>query len=186
METVKLGDVTVNLDNRRKPLNGRDREKISIQKLYPYCGANSIMDYVDEYLFDEEILCVAEDGGKWGKNEICSYVMNEKCWVNNHTHVIKATDKINIRYLMYWLNFKNLNSIITGAIVRKLTQKALSNIELSLPSKKEQKNIIDKLDLIQKAIDVRKKQIEELNQLIKSQFSEGNLFNKLILEVVIL
>ena len=89
MAKVKFKNITINLDNKIKPLNSSDRAKISIKKLYPYCGANNIMDYVDEYLFDEEILCIAEDGGKWGQNEGCSYIMNEKCWVNNHAHVIK-------------------------------------------------------------------------------------------------
>ena len=69
MEKVRLGDITINLDKRRKPLNSSDREKMSIKKIYPYCGANNIMDYVDEYLFNEEILCIAEDGGRWGKRQ---------------------------------------------------------------------------------------------------------------------
>ena len=75
---MKISDITINLDNKRKPLNGEDRNQISIEKKYPYCGANNIMDYVDEYLFDEEIICIAEDGGKWGADETCSYIMNEK------------------------------------------------------------------------------------------------------------
>lgn len=172
MEKVKLGDVTINLDSKRKPLNNQDRKKISAKKLYPYCGANKIMDYVDEYIFDEEIICIAEDGGKWGKNEICSYIMNERCWVNNHVHVLKCNEKININYLKYWLDFNDLNYLITGAIVRKLTQKALCNIEIELPDIKKQISIAKKLDKVQEIIDLRKKQIEELDELIKSQFVE--------------
>ena len=171
-EKVKFKDITINLDKQRKPLNGIDRHKISIKKLYPYCGANSIMDYVDEYLFDEEILCIAEDGGKWGKNEKCSYIMNEKCWVNNHAHVVKVKDTIDIRYLKYWLNYTDLNSSITGAIVRKLTQKELNELEISIPVKKEQCIISDKLDKIQSILDLKEKQIDKLNELIKSQFVE--------------
>lgn len=171
-EKVKFKDITINLDKRRKPLNGADREKISKQKLYPYCGANNIMDYVDEYLFDEEILCIAEDGGKWGKNEICSYIMNEKCWVNNHAHVIKVKENVDIRYLKHWLNYSNLNSYITGAIVRKLTQKELNELEIVLPSKDEQRKIADKIDKVQNIIEIKMKQVEKLNELIKSQFVE--------------
>lgn len=167
---VKFKDITINLDKRRKPLNGADREKISIKKLYPYCGANSVMDYVDEYLFDEEILCVAEDGGKWGKNETCSYIMNEKCWVNNHAHVIKVKENVDIRYLKHWLNYSNLNSYITGAIVRKLTQKELNELEIFLPDKSEQIKTSDVIDKCEEIIDIRKKQIEQLDESIKSQF----------------
>ena len=172
MEKVKLGDVTINLDSKRKPLNNQDRKKISVKKLYPYCGANKIMDYVDEYIFDEEIICIAEDGGKWGKNQPCSYIMNERCWVNNHVHVLKCNEKIDINYLKYWLNFNDLNYLITGAIVRKLTQKALCNIDIELPDIKKQISIAKKLDKVQEIIDLRKKQIEELDELIKSQFVE--------------
>ena len=159
MEKVKFRDVTINMDSRRKPLNSSDREKISEKKLYPYCGANSIMDYVDEYLFDEEILCIAEDGGKWGKNEECSYIMRGKCWVNNHAHVIKATDKVDLRYLKYWLNYNDLNSQITGAIVRKLTQKALNELEIVLPEKDKQVYICNTFDKIQEIIYFKRKQI---------------------------
>ena len=172
MNKVRFRDITINLDNRRKPLNSIDREKISKQKLYPYCGANAIMDYVDEYIFDEEILCIAEDGGKWGKNEDCSYIMKEKCWVNNHAHVIKVTDKVDIRYLRYWLNYNDLNSKITGAIVRKLTQKVLNELEIIIPEKNEQLYICNILDKVQEIIDIRKKQIEGLDNVIKSQFVE--------------
>lgn len=172
IEKVKFKDITINLDKKRKPLNGIDRDKISIKKLYPYCGANNIIDYVDEYLFDEEILCIAEDGGKWGKNEICSYIMNEKCWINNHAHVIKVKDTVDIRYLKYWLNYTDLNSLITGAIVRKLTQKELNDLEIILPKKEEQIIIADKLDKVQSILNIKKKQINELNELIKSQFVE--------------
>ena len=179
MSKLKIKDITINLDNIRKPLNGIDREKISIKKLYPYCGANNIMDYVDEYLFDEEILCIAEDGGKWGKNEKCSYIMNEKCWINNHAHVLKVNDNVDIRYLKYWFNYNDLNSIITGAIVRKLTQKALNNIEINLPTKEEQIKIADKVDKIENLIQLKRTQIENLNELVKSQFVEHNVYNQL-------
>ena len=174
MTKVKISNITINLDNKRKPLNGEDRSKISIEKKYPYCGANNIMDYVDEYLFDEEIICIAEDGGKWGADETCSYIMNEKCWINNHAHVLKVLDTncTDIRYLKYWLNHKDLNGVITGAIVKKLTQKALNDIEIDIPSIEEQRNISNKLDTISNLIEYKKNQILKLNELIKSQFVE--------------
>ena len=172
MSMVKLSDITINLDNKRKPLSGEARDKISVEKKYPYCGANNIIAFVDEYLFDEEILCIAEDGGKWGLDETCSYIMNEKCWVNNHAHVIKVIHKnsTDVRYLKYWLNHKDLNKLITGAIVKKLTQKSLNNIEIDMPSIDIQRTISDKLDYVQTLIDIRNQQISKLNELLKSQF----------------
>ena len=155
------------------------KKKISKKKLYPYYGANNLMDYVDEYIFDEEILCVAEDGGNWGYTEKCTYIVNEKCWVNNHAHVLKAKDNLNIAYLSYYLNYNNLNSYITGTTRGKLTKTALSNIEILLPELEKQNIIVEILDKAQKLIDKRKEQIKELDDLVKSQFIEmfGDPFN---------
>lgn len=145
-EKVRLGDVAKNLDNIRKPLNENERNKINKKGLYPYIGANNIMGYVDEYLFDEEIICVAEDGGSWGENEKCASYFNEKCWVNNHSHVLGNNGKADLKYLLYFLNKENLNNYITGSTRGKLTKSALENILIPLPPLATQKRIADILD----------------------------------------
>ena len=142
MKKYRIDEITENLDNLRKPLNSIQRSRISQKKLYPYYGANSLIDYVDEYIFDEEILCVAEDGGSWGYKEKCTYIVNEKCWVNNHAHVLRAKDNLNIAYLSYYLNYNDLNSHITGTTRGKLTKSALSNIEILLPELEKQNIIV--------------------------------------------
>lgn len=172
MRKYRIDQITENLDNLRKPLNSIERNKISKKKLYPYYGANNLMDYVDEYIFDEEILCVAEDGGNWGYTEKCTYIVNEKCWVNNHAHVLRAKDNLNIAYLSYYLNYNNLNSYITGTTRGKLTKTALSNIEILLPELEKQNIIVEILDKAQNLIDKRKEQIAMLDELVKSQFIE--------------
>ena len=172
MKKYRIGEVTENLDNLRKPLNSIQRSSISKKKLYPYYGANNLIDYVDEYIFDEEILCVAEDGGSWGYKEKCTYIVNEKCWVNNHAHVLRAKDNLNIAYLSYYLNYNDLNSHITGTTRGKLTKSALSNIEILLPELEKQNIIVEILDKAQELIDRRKEQIAMLDELVKSQFIE--------------
>ena len=172
MKKYRIGEVTENLDNLRKPLNSIQRSSISKKKLYPYYGANSLIDYVDEYIFDEEILCVAEDGGNWGYTEKCTYIVNEKCWLNNHAHVLRAKDNLNIAYLSYYLNYNDLNSHITGTTRGKLTKSALSNIEILLPELEKQNIIVEILDKAQNLIDRRKEQIAMLDELVKSQFIE--------------
>lgn len=172
MEKYRIDEITINLDNLRKPLNNSERSKISKKKLYPYYGANNLMDYVDEYIFDEEILCVAEDGGSWGYKEKCSYVVNEKCWVNNHAHVLKAKDNLNLKYLNYYLNYNDLKSKITGTTRGKLTKSALNSIEVLLPNRTEQDRIVNVLDKSQELIVKRKVQIETLDELVKSKFIE--------------
>ncbi|HDI3056900.1 TPA: restriction endonuclease subunit S [Clostridium botulinum] len=172
MKKFRIDEITINLDNMRKPLNNVERNKISKQKLYPYYGANNLMDYVDEYIFDEEILCVAEDGGSWGYKEKCSYIVNDKCWVNNHAHVLKAKKNLNLKFLNYYLNFNDLSSSITGTTRGKLTKSALNNIEILLPDLEVQNKIVRVLNKTKSLIDKRKTQIEALDELVKSRFIE--------------
>ena len=178
MKKYRIDEITINLDNKRKPLNNKERKAISKFKLYPYYGANNIVDYVDEYIFDEEILCVAEDGGSWGYNEECAYIVNQKCWVNNHAHVLKAKNNLNIRYLSYYLNFKNLSNVITGTTRGKLTKSALNSIEILLPELNKQDKIVEILEKSKELMDKRKEQIEALDELVKSKFVDmfGNLY----------
>lgn len=157
-DIVRIKDITENLDNKRRPLNESERNKISKKQLYPYIGANNIMGYVDEYLFDEEIMCIAEDGGSWGENQKCCVFVNEKCWVNNHAHVLKSNGKADLKYLMYYLNATNLNSFITGSTRGKLTKSSLDSVQIPLPPLTTQKRIAEILD----AADALRRKDQEL------------------------
>ncbi|MFS9255477.1 restriction endonuclease subunit S [Streptococcus infantis] len=181
MKKVKLGEVTINIDNRRKPLNNLQRIEKSLTKKYPYCGANNIIDFIDEYIFDEneEILCIAEDGGSWGKDEECTYVMNEKCWVNNHAHVLKMKTGVDINYIKLNLDYLDLTSYITGSTRGKLTKSSLEKIELKLPDYHTQISISKRISDIQKLITKKKDQIQKYKELVKSRFNE--LFGDVIL-----
>ena len=174
MKKVKLGEVTINIDNRRKPLNNLQRIEKSLTKKYPYCGANNIIDFIDEYIFDEneEILCIAEDGGSWGKDEECTYVMNEKCWVNNHAHVLKMKTGVDINYIKLNLDYLDLTSYITGSTRGKLTKSSLEKIELKLPDYHTQISISKRISDIQKLITKKKDQIQKYKELVKSRFNE--------------
>lgn len=170
MRKVRLSEVTVNLDSKRKPLNNVERNRMKLNPKYPYFGANGQLDMIDDYIFDEEIICIAEDGGNWSKGSICSYIVNEKCWVNNHAHVLKTKKDLNIRFLMYYLNDADISSSITGTTRGKLTKSALNKIEIPLPSPKTQKKIVEVLDKAQELIDARKEQIRLMDELIQSVF----------------
>lgn len=168
----ELGGITENNNSRRIPLNSRQRAERKIDGLYPYFGANNILDYIDEYIFDEKILCIAEDGGNWGANSQCSYIVNEKCWVNNHAHVLKENGEANLEYLRYYLNATNLNKYITGSTRGKLTRRALSKIKIPLPSIENQKRIAQVLTDCETLIAQRKESITLLDELVKSTFLE--------------
>ena len=77
MRLVEVQEITNNLDRIRVPLNSKQRAEKEANPIYPYIGANNIMGYIDEYLFDEKILCVAEDGGSWGYQQTCAKIYNE-------------------------------------------------------------------------------------------------------------
>jgi type I restriction enzyme, S subunit len=172
MKTVPLEQITCNLDSKRIPLNGSERAKRSQTKLYPYIGANNIVDYIDDYIFDEKILCVAEDGGSWGKNEMCAKIYSEKCWVNNHAHVLTAKTDLILEYLASYLNYANLNPYITGTTRGKLTRKQLDSVEIPLPPIADQKRIAYLLGKVEGLIAQRKQHLQQLDDLLKSVLLE--------------
>ncbi len=167
---VKLGEVTECLDSKRVPLNSEERGAKKDGKLYPYYGANGVVDNINEYIFDEEILCVAEDGGSWGKGQTCSYIVNHKCWVNNHAHVLTAREGLDLRYLKYYLNHSDLNSFIAGTTRGKLNRTNLDRIEIPLPPLPIQKKIADVLDKADEIRRKRQKAINKLDKLVQSVF----------------
>ncbi|MBB1535197.1 restriction endonuclease subunit S [Leptotrichia sp.] len=172
MDKRMLGDLIISYNNKRKALNNVERNKKKEGKLYPYYGANGVVDYINEYMIEDEVLCIAEDGGSWGKNEKCSYIVSGKFWVNNHAHVVKTKKELDMRYLMYFLNFENLNRYITGTTRGKLTKNSLEKIKISIPSFDKQKEIVRNLEKIKKIIELKKIQLLEIENLKKSQFFE--------------
>lgn len=172
MRIVKLGEITENLDNRRIPLNSKERAEKGKEKLYPYIGANNVLDYIGEYIFDEKILCVAEDGGSWGGGEVCAKIYTEKCWVNNHAHVLRAKPSVILEYLSGYLNYANLNSYITGATRGKLTKSKLDAIPIPLPPLDDQIRIAHLLSKVEGLIAQRKQHLQQLDELLKSVFLE--------------
>ena len=172
MVKIELKEIVSNHDNRRKALNAVERGNKKTNPQYPYYGANGIVDFIDEYIFDEELLCIAEDGGNWGYKQNCSYIINGKYWVNNHVHVLKPKKNVEIKYLMYYLNYTDLTSYITGTTRGKLTRTALDKIQINLPELEIQREIVIILDKIVTMIDKKKKQINLLEELVKSRFIE--------------
>lgn len=108
----KLEDVCDILDAKRIPITAKDR----ITGKYPYYGANGLQDYVADYIFDDELVLLAEDGGNFGSTDRpIAYRVSGKCWVNNHAHVLKAKECIDTDYLCYSLMFYNTSGLVNGA-----------------------------------------------------------------------
>lgn len=170
MKLQRLGDVIKNLDSKRIPLNSEERIAKSKQGLYPYIGANNIVGYIDEYIFDEKILCVAEDGGSWGANQQCAVIYEGKTWVNNHAHVLVENGKANLEYIKNYLNYTNLNKYIKGATRGKLNKSVLENILIPLPPLPDQLHIANLLSKAENLIAQRKESIRLLDEFLKSTF----------------
>ena len=176
MGKVKLGDVCEILDNQRIPITASERKK----GIYPYYGANGIQDYVDGYIFDDELVLLAEDGGNFGsKEKPIAYRVSGKCWVNNHAHVLKPKAGLNVDYLCYSLMFCDVSNIVNGATRQKLTQADMKEIEIPLLPLGEQFVIVEKLNKIFALISLRKQQLQKLDELVKSRFVE--LFGDIVL-----
>nr|WP_119674054.1 restriction endonuclease subunit S [Deinococcus sp. RM]RIY03887.1 restriction endonuclease subunit S [Deinococcus sp. RM] len=127
-EEKKLGQVCAVLNNLRRPITGSQRVKGD----YPYYGASGIVDYVAEYIFDEPLLLVGEDGAKWGAFEKTAFIAEGKYWVNNHAHVLKPLNSP-LELIENYLSMIDLGPYVTGAAPPKLTLGKLKNIPIPLP-----------------------------------------------------
>ena len=157
------------LDSMRVPITSSDRE----EGKYPYYGANGIQDYIADYIFDYELVLLAEDGGNFGSKERpIAYRVSGKCWVNNHAHVLKPKEGLNVDYLCYSLMFYKVDGMINGATRQKLTQSAMRKMQIPIRSIEEQKYIVDELNRIIKIKEQREKEKKLLDQLIKARFVE--------------
>lgn len=169
MEMMYVEDCCEILDSMRVPITASDREEGE----YPYYGANGIQDYVADYIFDDELVLLAEDGGNFGSKERpIAYRVSGKCWVNNHAHVLKPKVGLNVDYLCYSLMFYKVDGMINGATRQKLTQAAMCKMKIPLRTLEEQSHIVDELNRIVKIKKLRQLELEILDNLIQARFVE--------------
>lgn len=178
---VKLSDLVENYDRKRKPLSSIEREQKKGE--YPYYGATSVMDYVDDFLFDGKYLLFAEDGTVMNEDGTPVLQIAEgRFWVNNHAHVLKNTEIVDFDYLYYLLKNTKVNSIVTGAVQLKISQANMNNMELMIEDDLTvQKKIAEVLVAIDEKIRVNNNiSINLLNQtraLYKSWFVDYERFS---------
>ena len=170
---VKLGEVCEILDSKRKPITQKDR----IDWPYPYYWATWIVDYVNDYLFDEKLVLIWEDWAKWGSGDNTAFSVEGKIWVNNHAHVLRPFRKqLCDDFLIYYLLIKDLSEYITGTTVPKLNQEKLKNIEIPLPDLEMQSQIVAHLDQVHQQITMLKtqvnSQIEHCDELWQSSLEK--------------
>jgi type I restriction enzyme S subunit len=146
------------LNNRRLPITESNRKKGE----YPYYGASGVVDHVDNFIFDERLLLVGEDGAKWGAFDRTAFIAEGKYWVNNHAHVLRATG-VNDNLLENYLTMLDLTPYITGAAPPKLTLGKLKRIPVPVPpTDREQQLIANLLSSNDDLIVAQSQKIESL------------------------
>lgn len=169
MKKLFLEDCCEILDSMRIPITASERKSGP----YPYYGANGIQDYVADYIFDDELVLLAEDGGNFGsKTRPIAYRVSGKCWVNNHAHVLKPKEDFNVDYLCYSLMFYNTDGLVNGATRQKLTQATMRQMLIPQRTYQEQCDIVAQLNKTNLIIKTRQQQLQKLDELVKARFVE--------------
>lgn len=163
-EQRKLEDVAEFLDTMRKPLEGARR----IPGPYPYYGASGIVDYVDGYLFNEELVLLSEDGANiTDRNYPVCFLASGKYWVNNHAHVLRLKDGNENNFVCTSLERKDYKQYNSGMAMPKLNQEVCRRIPIGCPSFNEQKKIGDYFRELDNLITLHQRKCDETKQLKK-------------------
>jgi type I restriction enzyme S subunit len=132
-----LGNLVEFLDHKRVPIKEADRS--TRRGPYPYYGASGVIDSIDEYLFDEELILVGEDGANvLDRSSPLAFKVSGKIWVNNHAHVLRVRAPNNIDYLVDYLESISYRPYVTGTAQPKLNKAALSGVPVPVPPSEEQ------------------------------------------------
>ena len=178
-----IGELLINRDGERKPVSLAIRSKQK-NKVYDYYGAAGVIDKVDNYLFDECLLLIGEDGANLlSRNKNNAFLADGKYWVNNHAHVLDTIDKFILSYVAIVINSMKLDDYITGSAQPKLSQDNLNKIPIFLPPLNEQKRIMTELErwfaLIDQ-IDQGKVDLQETIKQAKSKILDLATHGKLV------
>lgn len=171
----KLGEIAENLDSKRIPITSTQRDKGNI----PYYGASGIVDYVKDYIFDETLLCISEDGANlMDRNYPIAFTITGKTWVNNHAHVLRFASYDTHVLVEKYINSINVQDFLTGMAQPKLNRGYLDIIPIPLPTNpKEQQKIASCLSSLDALITAQAEKIEQL-KLHKKGLMQG-LFPKI-------
>ena len=166
-QTKPLGNISDFLDGKRIPIKESERAKMTGK--YPYYGASGIIDYVNDFIFDQDIILLGEDGENIiSRNLPLAFKVTGKCWVNNHAHVISPNHGVHIDYLTQYLEQLNYKKYNTGTAQPELNQEICKNIYIKLPILIEQTKIADFLT----SVDDKIQQLTKKKVLLE-QYKKG-------------
>lgn len=156
-----LPEIATNLNNRRIPVTKMDRTPGDV----PYYGASGIVDYVKDYIFDEDLLCISEDGANlMARTNPIAFSISGRTWVNNHAHVLRFENSATQILVQAYLNHIDLSDFLTGMAQPKLNRAMLDSIPLALPpSLLEQNDLAGCITSLDKLISMQQMIIESLS-----------------------
>ena len=161
-------------DDLRKPINDAVRAEMHDGATYPYYGANGQVDTINQYLIDCTALCLAEDCGAYGPGESSSYIVQGKCWVNNHAHVIIPNDNCDLHYANAFFRILDMRPYVSGSTRLKLTQGKMKEIPVVLPSLDEQKQFARFIEQSDKSKFELQEAIVRIDNFIKSLIQQDD------------
>lgn len=174
-EIKKLEKVVEILDGKRIPIKESEREKR--HGPFPYYGASGVIDYIDDYIFDEKLLCLAEDGENLRSRVLpIAFTIEGKTWVNNHAHILRV--KIEHYFLEYFLNHLSFLKYVASTAQPKLNQKDMRSIPILVPPFSEQQKIISILSSVDDKISelqIKKTSLESLKKGLMQKLLTGQI-----------
>nr|VFJ59943.1 MAG: type I restriction enzyme M protein [Candidatus Kentron sp. DK] len=161
---VELGNACENLDSKRVPITKGDRKEGE----YPYYGASGIVDYVDDYIFNEDLLLISEDGANLlARNTPIAFSVSGKIWVNNHAHVLRFKETAAQKFVETYINSIPIDSYVTGAAQPKLNQQALNSISIPLPPLPTQHALVAEIQEEQRLVAANRELIRRFEEKIQ-------------------
>lgn len=176
-EVKTLQESTDCLDGVRVPLN--ETQRAQMKGDYPYCGANGVLDYVNGYVIDDDIILIAEDGGYFDEYEHrpIAYRMSGKCWVNNHAHILKAKLGFDQGFIFYSLVHKNILPFLASGTRAKLNKSEMNKIEVRLPKEQPEQTaiaeVLTEMDAELAALEQRRDKTRALKQGMMQELLTG-------------
>ena len=158
-----------NLDSKRKPVT----KSVRTNGEYPYYGASGIVDYVEEYIFNEPLLLISEDGANLiTRNTPIAFSVDGKIWVNNHAHILKFNTPITQKYIENYINQIDISKFVTGSAQPKLNKQNLNLIPIPVPSLEIQQTIVERIESERQIIEGNKKLIEIFTHKIQDRINK--------------
>lgn len=168
-EVIPLRNLCENLDSKRIPITSSDRETGDV----PYYGASGIVDYVKDYIFDEPLLLISEDGANLlARSTPIAFSISGKTWVNNHAHVLKFNNIYTQRFVEFYINQVDISQYITGAAQPKLSQANLNKICIPCPNIEVQEKIVREIESVIHIVEQNKRLIAIFEQKMADKISK--------------